>query len=233
MAIATLTTYTEWPEELWSGLPRPVRVSPCPPGPPERPFIPDAIAAGQPIRSLAELDRVNDGDLSPRLRDLRDDPRGYSKRTGRPYPAALRQFRVLGRWGRYERRIPQPADDPWLPAIKTFLASRTIVTSTQIWRNGCPPAGRRHAFRRIAPIMRFLGWWRWRTDFAAVWVRPGLAAPKRSELTRLTDYMGGRLKNSTARQQPRPAPRRGSHLQDLDRREAILAAWVQDGLARP
>jgi hypothetical protein len=225
------TTYTEWSEDLWTGLPRPVRVAPCPPAPPERPLLPDAIAAGQPIRSFADLDRVNDGDLSPRLRDLRNDPRGYSKRTRRPYPSALRQFQVIGTWGPYVRRLPPPADDPWLPAIRAFLAGKAFVTSTEIWLNGCPPAGRRHAFRRIAPIMRLLGWWRWRTDFAAVWVRPGLATPKRSELTRLTGYMGGRLKNSAAHQEPWPAPGRGSHLQDLDCREAALAAWLKEGMA--
>jgi hypothetical protein len=228
MAIATLTIYTEWPEDLWSGLPRPERVAPRPPAPPERPFLPDAVAAGQPIRSLAELDRVNDGDLSPRLRDLRDDPRGYSKRTGRPYPPALRQFRMLGAWGCYERRLPPPAHDPWLPGIRAFLVDKAFVTSTEIWRNGCPPARRRHAFRRIAPLMRHLGWWRWRTDFIAVWVRPDLATPKRSELMRLTGYMGGRPENTAARQ-PRPPQRHGPHLQDLDRREAALAAWAEEG----
>jgi hypothetical protein len=149
--MTVLTTYTEWPEELWSGLPLPRRLPPCPPSPPARPFIPGAVAAGKPLRSFADLDRANDRDLSPRLRDLRDDPRGYSKRTGRPYPSAFRQFQVLGTWGRYVRRIPPPADDPWLPpAIESFLSDKTIVTSTDVWLNGCPPSGHRRAFRRIA-----------------------------------------------------------------------------------
>jgi hypothetical protein len=233
MTIAALTTYTEWSEDFWTGLPRPARLAPCPPTPPELPFVPGAFVSGQPIRSLADLDRVSDDDLPPRFRDLRDDPRGFSKRTGRPYPPALRQFRVLGKWGSYERRLPAPATDPWLPGIKAFLVDKTCVTSTQVWLNGCPPVGRRRAFRRIAPIMRFLGWWRWCTDFVAAWVRPDLATPKRAELMKLTGYMGGRLRNSAARQQPRPAGHRGLHLQDLDRREAILAAWVTEQAGRP
>jgi hypothetical protein len=228
-AMTALTTYTEWSEDLWSGVPPLQRVPPCPPAPPERPFIPGAIAAGQPIRSFADLDRASDDDLSPRLRDLRDDVRGLSKRTGRPYPPAFRQFRVIGAWGCYERRLPPPPDDPWLPAIEAFLADKAFATSTEIWLNGCPPVGRRRAFRRIASIMRFLGWRRWRTDFVGVFVRPGLATPKRAELMRLTGYIGGGQQNSAAPQQPRAARRRGSHLQDLDRREAVLAGWAEEG----
>jgi hypothetical protein len=90
--MTVFTLFTEWPEELWSGLPLPRRAPPCQPSPPARPFISGAVAAGKPLRSFADLDRANDRDLSPRLRDLRDDPRGYSKITGRPYPSAFRQF---------------------------------------------------------------------------------------------------------------------------------------------
>jgi hypothetical protein len=71
-----LITYTEWREELWTGLPLPRRAPPCPPSPSARPFLPGAIAAGKSLRSFADVDRANDRDLSPRLRDLRDDPRG-------------------------------------------------------------------------------------------------------------------------------------------------------------
>jgi hypothetical protein len=223
--MTVLTPYTEWPEELWSGLPLPPCARPCPPSPPTRPFVLGAVAAGKPLRSFADLDRANDRDLSPRLRDLRDDPRGYSKRTGRPYPSAFRQFQVIGSWGQYVRRIPPPADDPWLPVIEAFLSDKTIVTSTEIWLHGCPPAGHRRAFRRIAPIMRYLGWRRWRTDFAAFWLHPGLATPKRSQLRKPPAYGRGK-KPSAACVQP---PRRPSvHLQDLDRREANLAAWVNE-----
>jgi hypothetical protein len=230
--MTVLTTYTEWPEELWSGVPLPRRPPPSPPSQPARPFIPGAIAAGTTLRSFTDLDQANDRDLSPRLRDLRDDPRGYSKRTGRPYPSAFRQFQVTGTWGRNVRRIPPPADDPWLPAIEAFLTDKTMVTSTEIWLNGCPPAGHRRAFRRIAPIMRYLGWRRWRTDFAAFWLRPGSATPKRSELRKLPAYGGAKTKPTAACLRPRPARRPSVHLQDLDRREANLAAWVQEQMAR-
>jgi hypothetical protein len=230
--MTVLTTYTEWPEELWSGLPLPSRRPPCPPSPPARPFIPGAVAAGKPLRSFADLDRANDRNLSPRLRDLRDDSRGYSKRTGRPYPSAFRQFQVIGTWGRYVRRIPPPADDPWLPVIEAFLADKTMVTSTDIWLNGCPPAGHRRAFRRIAPIMRYLGWRRWRTDFTAFWLRPGSATPKRSELRNLPGYRTGNTKPIAECLQPRPTRRPSVHLQDLDRREDNVVAWVKERIAR-
>jgi hypothetical protein len=230
--MTVLTTCTEWPEELWSGLPLPGRAPPCPPSPPARPFVPRAIASGKPLRSFADLDRANDRDLTPRLRDLRDDPRGYSKRTGRPYPSAFRQFQVLGTWGRHVRRIPPPADDPWLPVIEAFLADKTMVTSTDVWLHGCPPAGHRRAFRRIAPIMRYLGWRRWRTDFAAFWLRPGSATPKPSEVRRLPAYRERRPKPGAVCLRPRPLRRPSVHLQDLDRREANLAAWVKEQIAR-
>jgi hypothetical protein len=178
------------------------------------------------------LDRANDRDLSPRLRDLRDDPRGYSKRTGRPYPSAFRQFKVIGTWGHYVRRIPPPADDPWLPTIEAFLSDKTVVTSTDVWLNGCPPSGHRRAFRRIAPIMRYLGWRKWRTDFATFWLRPGSATPKRSELRRLPAFRRGKTKPAPVSLQPRPTRRPSLQLQELDRREANLAAWVKEQIAR-
>src|SRR5262249_29423041 len=112
----------------------------------------------------------------------------------------------------------------------TFLGDKTMVTSTDVWLNGCPPAGHRRAFRRIAPIVRFLGSRRWRTDFAAFWLRPGLAAPKRNEVRRLPACRRAR-ESSAAWVQP-PPRRRSMELQDLDRREANLAAWVKERSTR-
>jgi hypothetical protein len=146
-------------------------------------------------------------------------------------PVPICQFRVTGTWGHYVRRIPPPEDDPWLPVIEAFLADKTMVTSTDVWLNGCPPAGHRRAFRRIAPIMRYLGWRRWRTDFAGFWLRPGSATPKRSELRKLPAYGKGK-KPSAAGVRPRPPRRPSAHLQDLVLREANLAAWVKERIAR-
>jgi hypothetical protein len=106
-----------------------------------------------------------------------------------------------------------------------------MVTSTDVWLSGCPPAGHRRVFRRIASIMRYLGWRRWRTDFAAFWVLPGLATPKRSELKKLPAYRKGKTTPTPVSLQSRPK-RRASYLQDLDRREANLSAKVKERIAR-
>ena len=223
-------TYTDWSEDLWSGLPQRTAIA-FSLLPIEQPFIPGAIIGGKPLRSFHDLDNVDEKDLSPALRRLRDDPRGCSTRTGRPYPDALRQFRVTGVWGCRLRRIPSTPQDPWVAAIKAFLADKRIVTTVDIWLHGCPPAGRRHASRRIAPIMGFLGWRQWRTDWGAYWLAPGSATPKRRELQRPTCYADGKPRRALLPNQPVTGRRSPLHQLDLDRREAALAAWVEDQLA--
>jgi hypothetical protein len=228
-----LKIHTVWPEDLWSGRPQKPPGRPCASIPIERPFTSGAVAGGRILRTFYDLDRAPDRDLTRRLRDLRDDPRGYSPRTGRVYPHPLRQFRVLGEWGSYVRRIPHPSLDPWATTIKAFLADKRIVATVDVWGHGCPPTGRRHAFQRIAPIMRLLGWRRWRTDWGGVWVSPESATPKRRDLQRPTCYLDGRRRSEAARAgvttRPRPNPRQ----LDLDRREAALAAWIEEKVTSP
>jgi hypothetical protein len=100
VTMTVLTTYTEWSEGLWTGLPRPVRVGPCPPAPPERPFIPGAIAAGQPIRSFADLDRASDDETYRRHRDRR--PSSVAQVTGQ---LPSEQISTLSRDLERERRL--------------------------------------------------------------------------------------------------------------------------------
>ena len=224
-----LATFTEWPEELWRGLPQPPRIAPVGPAPAKRPFVAGAVAGGRILRTLDDLDSAPDQDLSPALRNLRDDPRGLSRQRGRPYPHALRQFRVLGVWGQSPRRIPPPAYDPWLPSIQAFLAGKRIVTTLEVSLHGCPPAGRRHAFRRIAALLRLLGWRRWRTDWGGYWVPSDSATPKRCSLLRPTSYMDGRPRQVTARKRYRPrAGRRPiSRTSPSERPSWPLGRWMR------